>query len=64
MVDKSNSMLNDYDIWNGNQSPDDSKNFIANFKEIDESKKISLYGKVNLTKNKNMTRKPKHLSVR
>jgi hypothetical protein len=54
-------MISNDEIWNGDQSPDDSKNFIKNFKNIDEKKKMSIFQKGQ--KNKKMSKKPHHLSV-
>jgi hypothetical protein len=51
--------LSNEDIWKGNKSLDDSKNFIKNFQVLEEKKKISSHKK----SNKMMSRKPNHLSV-
>ncbi len=57
-MDKSNSMISNDEIWNQEQSPDDSKNFIKIFKDIDEKKKTSIFHKA-----KKMSKKPQHLIV-
>jgi len=62
LVDKSCSMLSNDEIWNGNQSHDDSKSFIRNYNDIDEKKKMSNFQKG--SKNKIMSKKPNHLIVR
>ena len=62
IVDKSNSMLSNDEIWNEDRSPDDSKNFIKNFKDISVQKKMSIFQREK--KNKMMSKKPKHLSVK
>ena len=54
-------MLSNDEIWNGNTSLDDSKNFIKNYKDIDEKKKMSIFK--DGRKNKIMTKKPNHLIV-
>jgi hypothetical protein len=51
-------MISNDEIWNQEQSPDDSKNFIKIFKDIDEKKKTSTF-----RKGKKMTKKPQHLIV-
>jgi hypothetical protein len=58
MVDKSNSYLNNSEIWNN--SPDNSKQFIERFNNINE-KKQTTSGQV---KKRIMTKKPKNLSVK
>ena len=37
-IDKSNSMLSNGDIWGENRSPDDSKQFIESFYDINKKK--------------------------
>jgi hypothetical protein len=37
-MDKSNSMLSNGDIWAESKSPDDSKQFIENFYDINQKK--------------------------
>jgi hypothetical protein len=40
ICDKSNSILSNAEIWNENKSPDDSKQFIKNFNNINTKRKI------------------------
>lgn len=59
VVDKSNSYISNLDIWNDNNSPDNSKVFIENFNNMND-KNVSSFSKV---RNIVMSKKPKHLSV-
>jgi hypothetical protein len=54
-------MLGDDEIWNGDNSPDTSKNFIKNYQDLDQKKKMSNFQKGS---KKNMSKKPNHLSVK
>lgn len=58
-------MLSNLEIWNGNNSLDDSKNFIENYKEMAEKKKKDTkdQNKSEINKKKNMSKKPNHLMV-
>jgi hypothetical protein len=64
-VDKSNSIISNEDIWIGDNSRDDSKNFIESFNDIREKKKKSIFSKELIgNKSRKMTKKPKHLIVK
>ena len=63
IIDKSSSILENDEIWKGDQKPDDSNNFIINFQDLaDDKKKKSVFQKS--TRNKTLTKKPIHLSVK
>lgn len=65
-MDKSDSIIYNDDIWNGDKSRDDSKNFIESFHDMREKKKKnSKFAKELSGKNsQKMTKKPKHLIVK
>lgn len=54
-------MISNDEIWNGSQPLDDSKNFIKNYKDIDEKKKMSIFRKGK--KSKKLSKRPNHLTV-
>jgi hypothetical protein len=56
VIDKSNSIISNEEIWNGDKSPDDSNNFIENFNDMKEKKKKSHFSL-------KQEKKPKHLTV-
>jgi hypothetical protein len=46
-------MISNLEIWNGLNSPDDSKHFYENYKDINEKKKDSKFARGGKKKNMN-----------